>query len=977
MPHNFLRVVFATAICTATTLVATAQTTWRSTLYPVTGYNPAAANLDTDKVLQDFSYAGYRSSEQAIPTRTGPLLDVTAAPYLADKTGTQDATAAIQAAITAAGALSGGGVVFLPAGTYRLSVNVAGGRNEALLLDKPNVVLRGAGVGQTFLLNTTTVMNTTTRTGTKAIIRVSGPWNSRLIAPGSIEVALSRDLTNTTPVIPVTSTAGFAPGNTVSARSDLTDAWITERGELSWLGYRTQLGSQLAFRRTVVSVDPVASTITVDAPIRFSLKLRDNARLARLSAVPIAEVGLEDFSIGNLQHPGTVWGTDDYAVDGTPAFAVHASHLIIMERARDCWLRRIQTYQPAANTTTAHLLSNGLLLRDSTQVTVESCVFQRPQYGGAGGNGYMFTTERSQECLFLNTEARFSRHGFSFKGMGTSGNVIHACVDGDTGYATGAIGAAGYATTGTSSDHHMWFSLANLVDTTTADASWFEAVYRIWGGAPIHGVTATHSVFWNLLGTSRVTTRMPATSTWVVRSDQGGHGYVIGTRGARTAVVTTQNVNATTGQSGPIDHVEGAGLGDTLSPFSLYQDQRSRRIGPSAALPGDLVLPFPANSAVITPGGFFTGSTPVALAKLQVSWAAAEAGVALTPQTGGGVSVRVPGPGTWTVYCDTNYAGLANRQSVRIIAAASAAAVTYSLLPVADTFIQDGTSAATNFGTSTTFSLKRDAVVNFNRRGLLRFDTSSLADALPQAARLRLSSTVTLASYTGWSVGVHPISGAWSETGVNWNNAPTFGTLSHSYAPSASLLDVVDISDLYFALGGASATQIELGLIVTAQSTNNVLSYASRSHATVASRPSLDVDAVPAATRFTSWIATYTATPANRRGPRDDADGDGLANILEMALGRNPATPDAATELTLDLSASTVSFVISATLPAYTRLQLEFSSNLQTWTSLAMTADTMTTLSDGRRRITVPVTQVSTNRFWRLRASPEGLPDWP
>jgi hypothetical protein len=100
---------------------AGAATPWRSDLYPEKTYDPSAAHLETDKVLQDFSFAGYRRGEAPIPDLAGPVFDATAEPFGADPSGATDSTAAIQAALDAAGA-AGGCVVFLPAGTYRLSV---------------------------------------------------------------------------------------------------------------------------------------------------------------------------------------------------------------------------------------------------------------------------------------------------------------------------------------------------------------------------------------------------------------------------------------------------------------------------------------------------------------------------------------------------------------------------------------------------------------------------------------------------------------------------------------------------------------------------------------------------------------------------------------------------------------------------------------------------------------------------------------
>src|SRR5688572_24690903 len=120
-------------------VVRAAPPSWRSALYPVT-WTPGTKD-SLGRFLHDFSYAGYRGGESPPTTPAGAILDVTLAPYGADPTGATDATAAIQGAIDAAGA-AGGGVVYLPPGTYQL--NAPAGKPYCLVLDKSNVVLRGA-----------------------------------------------------------------------------------------------------------------------------------------------------------------------------------------------------------------------------------------------------------------------------------------------------------------------------------------------------------------------------------------------------------------------------------------------------------------------------------------------------------------------------------------------------------------------------------------------------------------------------------------------------------------------------------------------------------------------------------------------------------------------------------------------------------------------------------------------------------------
>ena len=102
--------------------LSTSAQSWRASLYPEDWSPPTNDDkFYTDEFLQDYSYAGYHLGEAEIPDVVENVVDVTAAPYNADPTGTIDATMSIQTAMDEIGA-AGGGVVFLPAGTYNVSV---------------------------------------------------------------------------------------------------------------------------------------------------------------------------------------------------------------------------------------------------------------------------------------------------------------------------------------------------------------------------------------------------------------------------------------------------------------------------------------------------------------------------------------------------------------------------------------------------------------------------------------------------------------------------------------------------------------------------------------------------------------------------------------------------------------------------------------------------------------------------------------
>ena len=99
------------------------------------------------------------------------------------------------------------------------------------------------------------------------------------------------------------------------------------------------------------------------------------------------------------------------------------------------------------------------------------------------------------------------------------------------------------------------------------------------------GFTATQTVFWN----TRVVATHPSTrraaegfaAGFAVETSQFGWGYAIGTSGPGSAVVTrvlTNSYWATLDTGAPADFTEGVGMGATLFPQSLYEEQRRRRL---------------------------------------------------------------------------------------------------------------------------------------------------------------------------------------------------------------------------------------------------------------------------------------------------------------------------------------------------------------------------------------------------------------
>lgn len=549
---------------------ATAQDTWRSELYPE-DWDPqvtlSEVDFRTDEFIQDFSYAGYHRGERIIPWVQGPVFDVTE--YDADASGANDSTLAIQAAIDAAAA-AGGGVVYLPAGEYRISRRP--GQSYALAVRSSNLVLRGAGTERTFIINTSHEMRQA-----QAIL-VAPAGGSNWTASRSQPVNITEDYTGPTKTVQIANLRGFEVGQWIAVQNRFTDQ-VSENGSFvqdvkmdlaspnpSWLGQGESLGGTIDYRM-ITAIDEENRELTLDAPTRWFLLQRDNARVYYVDP-HLEEVGLEGFSIGNLRHPSTDNFADSaYNNTGSPAYDVHSSYLINLTRVLNSWVRDVHSYNPG-NNNTIHILSNGLVLDWSRAVTVERVQMQRAQYGGGGGNGYMIRLNSVNEILVQDSLVAFCRHGFVMWRMQNSGNVIRNSYDGVTGVQLSNAGNF-QGTGGRGSDHHGLFSHSNLFEGNTLDTSFLEAAFRGTSGGSIpHAQTSSQVLFWNQIGLS-----YHPSYPYIVHSQQAGRGYIIGTQGEAPNVRTTPRISGSGPFTDPVDRTEGIGESENLYPQSLYEDQ--------------------------------------------------------------------------------------------------------------------------------------------------------------------------------------------------------------------------------------------------------------------------------------------------------------------------------------------------------------------------------------------------------------------
>jgi hypothetical protein len=502
--------------------VDTGPTLWRSELYPE-DWTPAYTT-DDGHYLHDFSYAGYHAGEVAIPTASGTVYDVTT--YGADPTGDADSTDAIQRAIDAAVAPA---IVDFPAGTYRI--------DGTLDVSTSGVVLRGAGVGATFL----------------AFTKFDGlDYAAHLTFAGAVTQGADHLLTADASARETTielDTAGLSVGDAVVIGFTITPEFVEEHGMTgTWVTFNDDW--KAFFRRTIVALD--ATSVTLDVPIRYPMKLRDGASL-RVETGHLTEVGLEGMSMSNAANWADAWSTTQV-------------HLVLMSGVRDAWVRDIASFaSPYPDDGEGqHLISSGIEILDSRRVTISDVTLENAAHRGDGGNGYLFEISRSNEILTVDATARAGRHNFIQNwDFGTSGCVWLRTTSEDGRSLLGDWDPIGYASY---SEFHHSLAMANLIDQSTTTDGW-QGVNR-QGESSGAGHSATQNVWWNLTGEG------------YLRSLQYGDGYIVGTEGMEVHVDPTEwDWNDSGEGTSPEDWAEGLGAARTLDPPSLYEDQLGRRLG--------------------------------------------------------------------------------------------------------------------------------------------------------------------------------------------------------------------------------------------------------------------------------------------------------------------------------------------------------------------------------------------------------------
>jgi pectate lyase-like protein len=271
-----------------------------------------------------------------IPTDRTHLIDVTQAPYNADKTGATDAVGAIQAAINAAAT---GDVVYLPAGSYRCNGPLSTGY-------KSGITIRGAGAG-------TVISNYTSGS---IFLYVGGGSDYNWSWPGTGNV-ITAGLNKGSTQITLADTSAFSVGQLVQLAMD-NDTAATVVSVFGYQGLRRQICR-------VTGKSPTSLTI-------FPALYGDYS--ATRAVVHVAQ-----FQANSV-------GVEDLVIDATHATSVFT---ICFEQCYGCWAKNVQVRFSA---------NYHIFVTDSLNCEIRHNYLDQLNHSGTNGAGLLVNT--ASGCLF-------------------------------------------------------------------------------------------------------------------------------------------------------------------------------------------------------------------------------------------------------------------------------------------------------------------------------------------------------------------------------------------------------------------------------------------------------------------------------------------------------------------------------------------------------------------------------------------------
>jgi len=546
-----------------------------------------AANPDDHPNIPNCSYAGYHYGESPLPVVEKPVFNVTSSPYGAVPNGAEDQTAAIQSAIAAAGA-AGGGVVFLPEGSYRL---------EGLVhLNHSGVVLRGAGPDKTVLdfRRSLSAVVGPNKSGSSSLWSWLGGlvWVSPDDTSGQNEqwragatlANLSAPATRGDRTVEVDDASGLKPGVMVlltfalpDSAGDPTSFARHVYGDPKTVGdFKWSDAGRMGKRRVMFPVEVAAvdqRQVTFRQPLRLDVRTEWAVRIEALGPA-ITEFGIEGLRI-EARAPASAPSHNQFL----------GFNGIYINRAYHGWVKDVVI----ANT------ENGLITAAAKTITVTGLKIT----GSAPQHHSMAARVTTTDCLFEN-----------FRIEGPS-NVWHGIKTED--FSAGNVWSKGYQARGTFDSHRaLPFDFIRTEITTANDAAGASGPADPGGAGDAGPFSGRRAVHWNIdiTGTNRPAGKQ---GVWILHPTQFPSGAQVGIRGA-PLMPTDPSQPGWTSFGVPANGASGsvvAGIGETPAVGNLYEAQLALRLKMEppgnggvtldGGVPGDPVGMLPGTDAATPP----------------------------------------------------------------------------------------------------------------------------------------------------------------------------------------------------------------------------------------------------------------------------------------------------------------------------------------------------------------------------------------
>lgn len=367
--------------------------------------------------LIDYSYAGYRLGLAEPPEVPGPVFPVTA--YGAQPDDGLEDLPAVQKAVDAA-CQHGGGVVWLPAGTYDFDLPSSPLVNPFVWVWSDHVVVRGAGPGPggTRILDHTPndlVDWTTVKVPNFfSFSSVDMHHHLELWYPNSVWDTVSQPLTALGPSprlsreVTAVNPEKVVPGETyilTQADPDLSLARAMSPGNPAFGSRPSATGldyKAMKYRQIVRVREIVGQRLLLDNPLAMELRAEWSPTLWPTEHPVLREAGLEDLTLVSqapqpfVHHQANV---SDYGY-----------HQVRFDWVENGWIRRVHSEN----------CSGAVALRDSKNCLVIDCAVR----AGEGHNGYGLSGTPSRN-LFRRCQGGRQFHTFSIEGG--VGNVFLDC----------------------------------------------------------------------------------------------------------------------------------------------------------------------------------------------------------------------------------------------------------------------------------------------------------------------------------------------------------------------------------------------------------------------------------------------------------------------------------------------------------------------------------------------------------------------